>query len=113
MSEQQLSRTQIIADKIANSPAHGPNWISGGALLGIVFLVTTDVILRATLNRPITGSYELSQLMMVFVAVCALGYTQVHRRFIAIPVLVMRFPQRVQSVLECSAWLLGCMWCGC
>jgi TRAP-type C4-dicarboxylate transport system permease small subunit len=109
MSEQQLSRVQTIAGKIANLPTKGFHWLSGGALLAIVFMVTIDVILRASLNAPIRGSYELAQLMMVFVACFSFAYSQVFRRHIAIPILVMRFPEKVQLILECSAWLMGCI----
>lgn len=109
MSEQHLSRVQTIAGKISNLPTKGFHWLSGGALLAIVFMVTTDVILRASLNSPIRGSYELAQLIMVFVASFAFAYAQVFRRHIAIPILVMRFPQKTQAILECSAWLMGCI----
>jgi len=109
VNEQSLSRIQIIAGKISNLPTKGFQWISGVALVAIVFLVTTDVILRGSLNMPIRGSYELSQLMMVFVASFAFAYAQVYRRHIAIPILVMRFSQRKQAVLECTAWLMGCV----
>lgn len=98
-----------IASKISNLPTRGFQWVSGGALLAIVFLVTTDVITRATINKPIAGSYELSQLIMVFVAMFAFAYTQVYRSHIAIPVLVVRFPKRVQAVLDSISWIVGCV----
>ena len=109
MSEQDLSRVQNIASKVSNLPIRGFQWVSGVALVTIVFLVTSDVVLRGSLNAPIRGSYELSQLMMVFVASFAFAYAQVYRRHIAIPILVMRFPQKAQALLECSAWLMGCV----
>ena len=75
--------------------------------MAIVFLVTIDVITRATLNMPVVGSYELSQIIMVFVAAFAFSYTQVYRNHIAIPVIAQRFPKRVQAVLESISWLVG------
>lgn len=104
-----MSRIQHIAGKISNLPTQGFVWISGGALVLIVLMISADVILRATLNKPIKGSYELSQLIMVFVASFALAYTQVHRSHIAIPVLTERFPKRVQAVLESIGWIVGCV----
>jgi len=109
MSEKHLSRVQNIAGKISNLPTRGFSWLSGGALIAIMLLVTIDVITRAIINMPIVGSYELSQLIMVFVAIFAFAYTQVHRSHIAIPVLAERLPKRVQAVLESSAWILGCV----
>jgi len=102
-----LNKILRIASWVSNLPTLGAQWLSGGALVAIVFLVTADVIMRAVFNQPITGSYELSQLMMVFVAVFAFAYTQVFRRHISIPVLAERFPKRVQAVLESINWLVG------
>jgi len=109
VNEQNVSRLQNIASKISVLPTRGFQWISGVALVSIVFLVTSDVIMRGSLNMPIRGAYELSQIMMVFVASFAFAYTQVFRRHIAIPILVMGFPQKAQAILECTAWLMGCV----
>jgi len=104
-----LNRILRIAGWISQLPTRGAQWVSGGALVAIVLLVSIDVILRATLNLPVLGSYELSQLMMVFVAVFSFSYCQVFRNHISIPVITQRFPKRVQAVLESISWLIGCV----
>ena len=99
---------QRIAGKISNLPTKGFAWISGGALVVIIILTAVDVTMRAAVHKPITGSYEVSQLLMVFVASFAFAYTQVKRQHIPIPVVVDRFPKRVQAVVESVGWIVGC-----
>ena len=103
-----MNRIQSIAGKISNLPTKGFAWISAGALVIIIILTATDVTMRAAVHKPVTGAYEVSQLLMVFVAAFAFAYTQVKRQHIPIPVLVDRFPKRVQAVIESIGWIIGC-----
>lgn len=68
-------------------------------LVGMMVLITASVISRRAGNI-IQGTYELSELMIVVTAAFALGYAALNKRHIVIKVVVERFPQRVQSILE-------------
>jgi len=68
-------------------------------LVGMMVLITASVISRRAGNI-IQGIYELSELMIVVTAAFALGYAALHKRHIVIRVVVERFPQRVQAILE-------------
>jgi len=107
MSEVSLNKVQRIAGKISNLPQRGFKWISGLALMAVIFLVNIDVVSRTFFNKPVSGSYELSQLLIAVTAAFSFAYAQVYRSHIDIPVLTERLPKKAQAVLQCVTWLLG------
>lgn len=68
-------------------------------LVGMMVLITASVISRRAGN-VIQGTYELSQLMVVVTAAFALAYAALNKTHIVIKVVVERFPQRAQAILE-------------
>jgi TRAP-type C4-dicarboxylate transport system permease small subunit len=81
--------------------------------IGMVFLIllmlviTADVILRASLNKPIHGAIEISQFMMLIVVFLALAYTQHAKAHIAVDLLYTRFPKIVKSVIDILIYILS------
>jgi TRAP-type C4-dicarboxylate transport system permease small subunit len=68
-------------------------------LVGMMVLITASVIYRR-IGHVIPGTYELSELMIVVTTAFALGYAALNKRHIVIKVVVERFPQRAQAILE-------------
>ena len=68
-------------------------------LVGMMVLITASVIYRRA-GHVIPGTYELSELMIVVTAAFALGYAALKKTHIVIKVVVARFPQRAQAILE-------------
>ena len=68
-------------------------------LIGMMVLITASVIYRRV-GHVIPGTYELSELMIVVTAAFALGYAALKKSHIVIKVVVARFPQRAQAILE-------------
>lgn len=68
-------------------------------LVGMMVLITASVIYRRV-GHVIPGTYELSELMIVVTAAFALGYAALKKSHIVIKVVVARFPQRAQAILE-------------
>jgi len=68
-------------------------------LVGMMVLITASVISRRA-GHIIQGTYELCELMIVVTAAFALGYAALNKTHIAIKVVVERFPQRAQAILE-------------
>ena len=71
-----------------------------------MFLVAGDVSLRYCFGLPIKGSVELVEQMMVVVVFLAVAYTASQKGHVAIELLVSRFPQRVQAVIDFFTYLL-------
>lgn len=70
-----------------------------GALVGIMVLLVVSIVIRL-LGHAVTGSYELVELFIVVTVVFALGYTAMNKGHIVIDILVSRFPQRVQAIID-------------
>ena len=71
-----------------------------GCMLGLMFLIVTDVGLRYLFNRPIMSSYELISFMIVIVVFSALGYTETVGGHVTVELVVQRLPKRVQRFLK-------------
>ena len=68
-------------------------------LVGMTVLIVANIIYRLT-GHVITGSYELSELMIVVTVAFALGYAGFQKSHVAVGILVSRFPQRWQAIVE-------------
>lgn len=81
-------------------------FIGVGMLLIMMFLGAGDVLGRYLFNHPIKGTLEISQLMMAGVALLCWGYTQAIKGHISIEILLMRYPARVQSIINLFSLIL-------
>ncbi len=95
-----LSRAFYPVSRIMNS-------VGVGFLAVMMFLTTADVILRYVFNRPITGAYELTGLMLAILVAFGLAYTQVHKGHIRIDFIISRFSPRVQAFVDSITTLIG------
>jgi C4-dicarboxylate transporter DctM subunit len=66
----------------------------------MMFLTAADVVLRYVFNRPIIGSYELTEFIMAVVVAFGLAYTQVKKGHINVDVAISKLSPRVQSVIN-------------
>jgi TRAP-type C4-dicarboxylate transport system permease small subunit len=70
-------------------------------VLGLMMLLTVvDVSLRYFLNAPITGTTEISRLMMIIIVFPALGWCALARKHIRVELIVSRLPPRVQAIVS-------------
>jgi TRAP-type C4-dicarboxylate transport system permease small subunit len=87
--------------------------LSGLALFGIMVLTFLDVSGRKILSQSITGSLELTELLMVVVIFGALPLVSLkgeHVVFDSLDAVLPRFVQKIQQALihlACAALLMG------
>jgi len=72
----------------------------------LMFLITVDVILRWSINSPIRGVNELAEFSMLLVVFLTLGFTQFKKSNVSVDILFVRFPVRVQNILNIFTCLL-------
>lgn len=72
----------------------------------MMFYITADVGGRYFFSRPIPGTYEVSEMLMVFVVFFALAYTQSSRGHIRAEMLMTILPPRVQVLVDVFAHLV-------
>lgn len=71
-----------------------------GCFLGMmIFLTCVNIFLRSVWN-PVTGTFELMGYFGAIVTAFALGYTQINRGHISVDILVLRFSEKTQRVLN-------------
>lgn len=75
-------------------------------LTGMMVLIVANVIYRLS-GHVIAGSYELSELMIVVAVAFALGYAALKKSHVVVKIVVSRFPQRWQSILEAFMSLIS------
>ena len=81
--------------------------IGAGLLIAMMLLTASDVFLRYVFNRPIIGSFELTEFMMsVFIAfafvICAM-----QKSHVAVDLVVTRLPQKYQFIIGSITSLLS------
>jgi TRAP-type C4-dicarboxylate transport system permease small subunit len=89
--------------------------IAGVLLLGTVFLTCANIFLRMVWV-PIDGTFELVGFFGAVLTAFALGYTQLRQGHIAIDILTMQYPDRLQTVVSgtngllCGLFFSFCGW---
>jgi tripartite ATP-independent transporter DctM subunit len=101
-----LETTARALDKIAVPLSRFLDQIGRAILALMVLLITTDVILRYFFNRPIKGSYELIEFMMVTLVFFGLAFTQTKKGHISITLLTVKLSSARQAVIRSATYLL-------
>jgi len=91
-----LSIIELIILRISQAA-----YAAGLAVLAIMAVLTlVDVSGRSGFNKPITGSYELTQLNFATGVALVIGYSVVLKSHIRIDMLVNTFSMKAQVVME-------------
>lgn len=102
-----LDRTARALERVVDPISRWMNIIAVSILMVMIFFVTADVFLRYCLDRPIEGSYEAVELMMVFVFAFGIAYTQRHKGHVSVNMLVSRFSGRTQAVVDSVIYFIS------
>jgi TRAP-type C4-dicarboxylate transport system permease small subunit len=86
--------------------------IASLAVLVMALAGGIDVISATTLDRPIPGVYEATELLMVALTVLAMSSLQARRRNIAVDVISVRLPLAAQRSISLLSNLLGLIFFG-
>jgi TRAP-type C4-dicarboxylate transport system permease small subunit len=83
------------------------NVLSFTSLALMALITVVDVGGRYLLNRPLLGSLEMSELLMVFLVFGAFSVTELHNGHVEVDVLVNRMGPRARALCESFAALLS------
>ena len=85
--------------------------IAGLAAMGVLFLMmlltVADVVLRATLNKPIIGTTEIVEQMMVVVVFLGLGWCALQGKQIRVDLFVARYTRGTQRIIDLLIYIVG------
>jgi TRAP-type C4-dicarboxylate transport system permease small subunit len=88
--------------------------VSSLATFAMMVLVVCNVASRYLLNRPITGTLEITESLLVVVIFLSVGITQYDGGHIRVNLLTRRMPPRLQHVANVVCMLCGAAffsWC--
>ena len=106
-----LNRTAHLLEKGLHPAIRVTNAV-GTIALGVMVLITVaDVLLRLFLDRPIRGTLEITEFLMVIAVFFAMGYTGMMKGHIAIQILPSRLPEWPRAVLDSIADLISIGFC--
>ena len=90
--------------------------IAGLVAMGVLFLMmlltVADVVLRAALNKPIIGTTEIIEQMMVAVVFLGLGWCALQGKQIRVELFVSRYTPGTQRVIDLIVYLVGLLLVG-
>ena len=75
-------------------------YIATGMLGLLMVLTVANIVLRDIFNKPIRGTPELSEFIMVIVIFLALAWCAITRQHVRVELVVTRLPLRVQIILN-------------
>ena len=76
-------------------------------VIPLMLLTFADVMLRGFFNKPIPGTFEISQYMLAFFILLGAAYTQQVKGHVGVDFLTSRLSPRLQAVCEIVATLLS------
>jgi len=76
-------------------------------LLGVAIIVTSDVVLRYAFGRPLTGSNEFCELMMIVIVYFAMARVEEQKGHIRVDLVYQLLPARAKTALDRTMVILG------
>ena len=92
--------------KIVNIIAKISLWISIIMMVAIVILIVTDIILRYVFRNPITGGYEIVELLLLMAISFSLAAGQIKRQHVHMTILVNALPLKLRMLCQGVFFLL-------
>ncbi|MBW2207369.1 MAG: TRAP transporter large permease subunit [Deltaproteobacteria bacterium] len=93
-------------EKFANPLSRIADSVGRAILALMVLLITLDVVLRYFFNRPIKGSYELVEFMMVLLVFLGLAFTQTKKNHVSITLFTGKLSPSQMAVIGSVTYLL-------
>ncbi len=101
-----IEKAVRVLERISYPLSRAMDGVGRVILALMVLLITTDVVLRYFFNRPIKGSYELIELMLVVIVYLGLAYTQIKKDHISVTLVTEKLSPRTIAILESATYVL-------
>ena len=88
-----------VLEKISNLLNQVLLWIAGLFLVAMITITGANIVIRL-FWLPIRGTFELMGYFGAVVTAFALGYTQTKRGHIAVDIVVLKFSEKTQRILQ-------------
>jgi TRAP-type C4-dicarboxylate transport system permease small subunit len=82
--------------------------ILGGVLIFVMMLLTAvDVVMRYFFNKPVAGSFELTEYLMVLIISFTLAFAAANDGMVKVTLLSERLSLKTQSIINSFTGILG------
>jgi TRAP-type C4-dicarboxylate transport system permease small subunit len=95
-----LNRVVALISRYINS-------VAAGILIAMMFLTAADVLLRYLFNRPISGSFEITEYMMAIIVSFGLAHCAIQKGHVRVDLVLSRFTPKGQAVISSFMYLLS------
>jgi TRAP-type C4-dicarboxylate transport system permease small subunit len=95
------------AEKVIRIVTRISNTLAMGVLVIMMLLTVADVLLRYAFRRPILGTVELTEYMMIPVVFLAIPWCAMKGAHAKIDLVIERLPPRVQAIFDSVSGLIG------
>ena len=103
MTERRRSRRWIDGVRRFDTAMH---YLAGAALLGLLFLTVSDIVGRSAFRRPVSGTVELTSMVLVVVVFLAVAHSEDMGDHITIDLIYERVGKKFKAVLDIISDLL-------
>ncbi len=93
--------------KTIDSIARITGLVAAGVLFLMMLLTVADVFLRATLSKPIIGTTEITEQMMVAVVFLGFGWCALQRKHVQVDLFVSHYPPGTRRVIDLIINFIG------
>lgn len=93
--------------KVVNRASYGACFIGMFLAIPLMLLTVGDVMGRSFFNKPIPGTFELSEYMLAVIVLLGAAYTQQVKGHVGVDFLTSRYAPRTQAVLQALTTLAG------
>jgi TRAP-type C4-dicarboxylate transport system permease small subunit len=93
--------------RLVNRASYGACFMGMFLAIPLMLLTVGDVMGRSFFNKPIPGTFELSEYMLAVIVLLGAGYTQQVKGHVGVDFLTSRFSPRVRAVLQAVTTLAG------
>jgi TRAP-type C4-dicarboxylate transport system permease small subunit len=80
---------------------------AGLTIFFIMFLVTTDVIMRNVFNKPLIGVFEIVSMLLVGIIAFGFAYVQGENEHIVVEIATNSWPQLYKDILDFISCMIG------
>jgi len=87
-------------------------YVSLIALVAMMFVTTADVFSRYLFNKPILGSIELTELLMVTIAGLSLAWCTLKSGHIRVDIIISMFSKKTNRLIDIVNYILTAGICG-
>ena len=105
--------------KVVRKASYGACFVGMFLAIPLMLLTVGDVTGRSLFNKPIPGTFELSEYMLAGIVLLGAAYTQQVKGHVGVDFLTSRCSPRTRSVLQALTTLAGLLiiaimvWQGC